>query len=46
MLQSDPGVDTRLLRVSIGVEGWKDLKNDLLQAFKALSEESQEESKK
>ena len=46
MCQTDPGVDTRLLRVSIGVEGWEDLRDDLLQAFKALSEESQGDSKK
>lgn len=33
---SDPEVDPRLLRVSIGVEGLEDLKQDLLQGFKAL----------
>ena len=43
---SDPKVDTRLLRVSIGVEGWEDLRDDLLQAFKELSEESELGSKK
>ncbi|KAE9381346.1 cystathionine gamma-synthase [Stipitochalara longipes BDJ] len=43
---TDSGVDTRLLRVSIGVEGWEDLRKDLLQAFKALWEESQESTKK
>jgi cystathionine beta-lyase/cystathionine gamma-synthase len=43
---TDSGVDTRLLRVSIGVEGFEDLRCDLLQAFKALSAESQEELKK
>lgn len=42
---TDSGVDTRLLRVSIGVEGFEDLRDDLLQAFKALSAESQEELK-
>lgn len=33
---SDLGIDKRLLRVSIGVEGWEDLRDDLLQAFEAL----------
>ncbi|KAI9743094.1 MAG: hypothetical protein M1818_003389 [Claussenomyces sp. TS43310] len=37
---SDATVDTRLLRVSIGIEGWEDLRDDLLQGFKALVEES------
>jgi cystathionine beta-lyase len=36
---SDDKVDTRLMRVSVGVEGWEDLRDDLLQAFKTLSEE-------
>jgi cystathionine gamma-synthase len=35
---SDTEVDDRLLRVSIGVENWEDLKNDFLAAFKALAE--------
>jgi cystathionine beta-lyase len=39
---TDPSVDPRLLRVSIGIEGWEDLRDDFLQAFKALSAESQE----
>jgi cystathionine beta-lyase/cystathionine gamma-synthase len=43
---TDSSVDTRLLRVSIGVEGFGDLRDDLLQAFKALSAESQEELKR
>ncbi|KAF2662010.1 PLP-dependent transferase [Lophiostoma macrostomum CBS 122681] len=34
---SDTDVDERLLRVSVGVENWEDLKDDLLQAFKALA---------
>jgi cystathionine gamma-synthase len=38
---TDSKVDTRLLRVSVGVEGWEDLRDDLLQGFKALSEELQ-----
>ncbi|KAH9862372.1 hypothetical protein J1614_011026 [Plenodomus biglobosus] len=37
---SDSEVDTRLLRVSVGVENWEDLRNDLLSAFKALAEGS------
>ncbi|KAF1352833.1 cystathionine gamma-synthase-like protein [Lizonia empirigonia] len=37
---SDAEVDVRLLRVSIGVENWEDLKNDFLTAFKALAEGS------
>ncbi|KAF9690711.1 hypothetical protein EKO04_011352 [Ascochyta lentis] len=37
---SDADVDDRLLRVSIGVENWEDLKNDFLSAFKALAEGS------
>lgn len=43
---TDPSVDTHLLRVSIGIEGWEDLRDDLLQAFKGLSAESQEDLKK
>ncbi|EEQ91565.1 hypothetical protein RJZ56_007696 [Blastomyces dermatitidis] len=30
---SDPRVDRGLLRISVGLENWVDLKNDLLQAF-------------
>lgn len=37
---SDAEVDDRLLRVSIGVENWNDLKNDFLNAFRALEEGS------
>lgn len=37
---SDHMVDKRVLRVSIGVEDWEDLKEDLLQGFKALQEEN------
>jgi len=33
---SDPGVDKRLLRVSVGLEGWEDLRDDLKAAFEAL----------
>lgn len=35
---SDLDVDETLLRVSVGVEHWEDLKNDLLGAFNALAE--------
>ncbi|CZS94457.1 related to cystathionine gamma-synthases [Rhynchosporium agropyri] len=34
---SDSTVDTSLLRISIGLEGWEDLRDDLLQGFKALA---------
>jgi cystathionine beta-lyase/cystathionine gamma-synthase len=33
---TDPKVDKRLLRVSIGVEGFEDLRRDLEQGFKAV----------
>ena len=33
---TDSSVDTRLLRISVGVEGWEDLKQDLLQGFRAV----------
>lgn len=33
---SDSRVDRKLLRVSIGLENWEDLKSDLLQAFRSL----------
>lgn len=36
---SDATVDQKLLRVSVGIEGWEDLRNDFLQAFKALVHE-------
>jgi cystathionine beta-lyase len=36
---SDAKIDKRLLRVSVGIEGWEDLRNDLLQALKKLGEE-------
>lgn len=35
---SDTDIDERLLRVSIGVENWEDLKADFLSAFKAIAE--------
>ena len=36
---SDETVDTRLLRISVGLENWEDLRNDLMKGFRALSEE-------
>ncbi len=43
---TDAAVDTRLLRVSIGLEAWEDLRDDLLQGFQALYDELQESLKK
>ncbi|RXW14397.1 hypothetical protein EST38_g11458 [Candolleomyces aberdarensis] len=37
-LNSDPGADPRLIRLSIGVEEVEDLKNDLRQALQKLAE--------
>ncbi|KAF2144010.1 uncharacterized protein K452DRAFT_285215 [Aplosporella prunicola CBS 121167] len=37
---TDAGVDPRLLRISVGVESWEDLRDDLLSAFRALAEGS------
>ncbi|KAK9776940.1 putative Pyridoxal phosphate-dependent transferase [Seiridium cardinale] len=36
---SDKTCDRKLLRVSIGIEGWEDLRDDLLQGFAALVKE-------
>ncbi|KAK1757698.1 cystathionine beta-lyase [Echria macrotheca] len=36
---SDRTCDRRLLRVSVGVEGWEDLRDDLLQGLEALEAE-------
>ena len=36
---TDATVDTRLLRLSIGIEGWEDLRDDLLHGFKLLADE-------
>ena len=36
---SDPSVHKRLLRISVGIEGWEDLRDDLLQGFKSLADE-------
>lgn len=35
-LMSDDTVDPRVLRVSVGIEDWKDLKDDLVNGFNAL----------
>lgn len=35
---TDSKVDTTLLRISVGLEGWEDLRDDLLEGFKALAE--------
>ena len=36
---SDKDVDRRLIRVSVGLEGWEDLKSDFLGGFKKLVEQ-------
>ncbi|KAL7941561.1 cystathionine gamma-synthase [Trichoderma barbatum] len=36
---TDPDADPTLLRVSIGVENWEDLRSDVLQAFQAIWED-------
>ncbi|KAK4211734.1 cystathionine beta-lyase [Rhypophila decipiens] len=36
---TDRSVDKRLLRVSVGVEAWEDLRDDLLKGFQALKDE-------
>lgn len=40
---SDETVDTRLLRLSIGLEHWEDLRDDLMRGFRALREEEKEQ---
>ncbi|EEH36417.1 cystathionine gamma-lyase [Paracoccidioides lutzii Pb01] len=35
---TDPTVDQRLLRISVGLEDWKDLKEDLMQAMRGVLE--------
>jgi cystathionine beta-lyase/cystathionine gamma-synthase len=37
---SDSTVDPRLVRLSIGIEAWEDLRDDLLQGFETLAKES------
>lgn len=37
---SDGTCSKKLLRVSVGVEGWEDLRDDLLQGFEALAKEN------
>ena len=36
---SDEKVDTRLLRISVGLEHWEDLRDDLMKGFKALRDD-------
>ena len=36
---TDPEVDPTLLRVSVGVENWEDIKFDMLQAFEAVAKD-------
>ncbi len=36
---TDKTVDRRLLRVSVGLENWEDLRRDLVNAFRALAQE-------
>lgn len=36
---SDHTVDRRLMRVSVGLEGWENLRDDLVEGFKALRQE-------
>ena len=36
---SDEQVDRRLVRVSVGLEGWEDLRKDLVKAFASLKDE-------
>ena len=43
---SDRTVDPRLMRVSVGVERWEDLKEDLLGGCKALVEEEGEDGER
>lgn len=40
---TDPDADPTLLRVSIGVENWEDLKIDMLQAFQAVLKDEEKE---
>jgi cystathionine gamma-synthase len=42
---SDNDVDETLLRVSVGVENWEDLKHDLLTAFKTLADGGEQKAK-
>ncbi|KAI9800499.1 MAG: hypothetical protein M1825_004047 [Sarcosagium campestre] len=37
---SDRGCDPALLRVSVGLEAWEDLRDDLLRGFRSLTEEN------
>jgi cystathionine gamma-synthase len=37
---SDQTVDERVMRISVGVENWEDLKRDLLEGFRVLEKET------
>lgn len=43
---SDTTVDTRLLRVSVGLEGWEDLREDFRRGLRALWEEERESTRR
>jgi cystathionine gamma-synthase len=43
---SDSDVDERLLRVSVGVESWEDLKGDFLRGFELLAQGGKDEEKR
>lgn len=36
---SDQGIDERVVRISVGVESWEDLRDDLFEGFKSLLKE-------
>lgn len=42
---SDQTVDERVVRVSVGAENWEDLRDDLLEGFKALAKEAEDGKK-
>jgi cystathionine gamma-synthase len=37
---TDEGVDPRIVRVSVGIEGWEDLRRDLAEGFRRVAEEA------
>ena len=40
---SDDKIDTKVVRISVGLEHWEDLKDDLVRGFKALKEKGKNE---
>jgi cystathionine gamma-synthase len=42
---TDEGVDQRIVRVSVGIEGWEDLRRDLAEGFRAVAAESEKLTK-